>query len=84
MSAYGISEDTTRDLIDKTQSETIDHLYNEIDKCSDGDINTLRTLLVALFAASMVGLSPDDAASQLTRIVKLLRLNIKVEVENPI
>ena len=82
MSAYGISEETTRDLIGKSQSEVIDHLYAELDKCSEGDIDTLRTLLVALFAASCVGLSPDDTAIQLSRIVKLLKLNIKVDVEN--
>jgi hypothetical protein len=76
--AFGISEETTKELVGKTFEEVIDHLYAELEKCSDGDINTVRTLLVSLFAASIVGLGPNDTAAQLERVIKLLRLPLKV------
>lgn len=79
--AFGIPEQTTKELVGKTFEEVIDHLYAELEKCSDGDINTVRTLLVSLFAASIVGLSEDETAEQITRIIRLLKLKLKVVVD---
>lgn len=76
--AFGIPEQTTKELVGKTFEEVIDHLYAELEKCSDGDINTVRTLLVSLFAASIVGLSSEETAEQLTRIIVLLKVKLKV------
>jgi hypothetical protein len=78
MGAYGIPDETVKELTGKTQEQVIDYLYAELEKCSDGDINTVRTLLVSLFAASIVGLGPNETATQLERVVKLLRLPLKV------
>jgi hypothetical protein len=80
MGAYGIPDETVRELTGKTQEQVIDHLYAELEKCSDGDINTVRTLLVSLFAASLVGLSPAEVVTQLQRIPTLLRLKGKVSL----
>jgi hypothetical protein len=74
MGAYGIPDETVRELTGKTQEQVIDHLYAELEKCSDGDINTVRTLLVSLFAASLVGLSRIEMVAQLQRIPMLLRM----------
>lgn len=76
--AYGVSSETTKDLVGKSFEEVIDHLYTELDKCSEGDINTVRTLLVSLFAASLVGLSAHQIAQQLQRIIDLLKIQVKV------
>lgn len=76
--AFGIPESTTKELVGKTFEEVIDHLYAELEKCSEGDINTVRTLLVSLFAASIVGLSDEESIEQVTRIIKLLKLKLKV------
>lgn len=76
--AFGIPEQTTKELVGKTFEEVIDHLYAELEKCSDGDINTVRTLLVSLFAASIVGLSSEETTEQLTRIIVLLKVKLKV------
>jgi hypothetical protein len=74
MGAYGIPDETVRELTGKTQEQVIDHLYAELEKCSDGDINTVRTLLVSLFAASLVGLSRIEMVAQLQRVPMLLRM----------
>ncbi len=79
--AFGIPEQTTKELVGKTFEDIIDHLYAELEKCSDGDINTVRTLLVSLFAASIVGLSDEETAEQITRIIKLLKVKLKVTVD---
>lgn len=76
--AFGIPEQTTKELVGKTFEEVIDHLYAELEKCSDGDINTVRTLLVSLFAASIVGLSNEETAEQITRIIVLLKVKLKL------
>jgi len=76
--AYGVSNETTKELVGKSFEEVIDHLYTELDKCSEGDINNVRTLLVSLFAASLVGLTPHQTAEQLQRIVDLLKAKVKV------
>lgn len=74
MGAFGIADETVQELTGKTQEQVIDHLYVELEKCSDGDINTVRTLLVSLFAASLVGLSPIETLRQLQRVTGLLRI----------
>jgi hypothetical protein len=78
MGAYGIPDETVQELTGKSQAQVIDYLYAELEKCSDGDINTVRTLLISLFAASIVGLGPNETAAQLERVIKLLRLPLKV------
>lgn len=80
MGAYGIADETVQELTGKTQGQVIDHLYAELERCSDGDINTVRTLLVSLFAASLVGLSKEETVAQLQRIPTLLRMKGKVEL----
>ncbi len=75
---YGIPEATTKELVGKTFDEIVDHLYREVEKCSDGDIANVRTLLVSLFAASIVGLSEEETAEQLHRAIRLLKLKLKV------
>ena len=80
-SPYGIPEATTKELVGKTFDEIVDHLYQEVEKCSDGDIANVRTLLVSLFAASIIGLSPEETAEQLQRPIRLLKLKLKVVVE---
>ncbi len=77
-SPYGIPEATTKELVGKTFDEIVDHLYQEVEKCSDGDIANVRTLLVSLFAASIIGLSPEETAEQLQRPIRLLKLKLKV------
>jgi hypothetical protein len=77
-SPYGIPEATTKELVGKTFDEIVDHLYAEVEKCSDGDIANVRTLLVSLFAASIIGLSDEETAEQLQRAIRLLKVKLKV------
>jgi hypothetical protein len=75
---FGLSSETTKELVGKTQEEVIDHLYSELDRCAEGDIEVVRTLLISLFAASIINLSPEETAAQLERVIKLVRINLKV------
>lgn len=79
--AFGIPTSTTLELVGKTQEEIIDHLYSELDRCADGNIDNARTLLISLTAATLVGLPNEQVAEQLTRITNLLKLNVKVILE---
>jgi hypothetical protein len=56
--------------------ETIEKVYAEIEKIA-GDIDSLRTVLVTLFAATLTGLSDEKVEEQLIRIAELVDNNRK-------
>ncbi len=80
MGAFGIPDEALQELTGKKQSDVIDHLYAELDKCSEGDINTVRTILISLLAASLVGLPPEGVTTELQRVINLLKLEKVVEL----
>lgn len=60
--------------------ETIEKVYAEIEKIA-GDIDSLRTVLVTLFAATLTGLSDEKVEEQLIRIAELVDNNRKLPEE---
>jgi hypothetical protein len=78
MSAYGIPDTAIDAIIEKPQAEIIDHLYLELEKCSNGDIGTIRTLLISLLAVSLIGLTFEEVSLELDRVYRLLKIEKEV------
>jgi hypothetical protein len=59
--------------------ELTQKVYSELEKHVEGDIDTLRTLLITLLVATFVGLSEDLIEQHVMRIVNLADKNREVK-----
>ena len=56
-------------------------IYKEIEKHCEGDIEKLRTILITMLVATLVGLTEDQIEVHVMRIVNLADKNREVKIE---